>query len=526
MHITQGIYAIPPVWQALSCLAGLTLYSLILYDCRRKNREIRRACLLGAALSLCLIAVLTLVRREAGAATVSLRPFRLLMEAQERPELYRSVVLNIALFLPFGMTLSGAIGDQPPSAIRIALTGIAGAAVSCLVEFLQYRLGLGRTEIDDVICNTIGAVFGALPFVFAKALAEKESSGTERTERGNAQNEGAAESRNEWIDLLKYVSALLIAAIHCNLFRDVSGTLYFAVVNVLCRFAVPFFAMCTGYFLAKWEKKTDDSAASNRLLFRQEKKLVLLYAVWTIVYLLWSIPKWVRTGWFSAHAFLDYAVCAATKGAYVHLWYLLSLILALPLFWLCLKKCKPKQMLALAICLYAVKTIRYAYYIFLPPQAGEALALSDRFPALFDAVFCILPLLLLGAYCSMESRRLSVRRMIIVAVSMLIFLISEKQMLVVLGRSSITYLFFALPLANYVFRAVLTINRPIKNRTLVRTLGTASLFIYCVHPMFAELFAASPTYLRFTLTAVISTLLGLLYASLRGLIAKRKLPQQ
>lgn len=523
MRITQGIYAIPPVWQALSCMAGLTLYTLFLHHCARQNRKIRGWFLLGAALSLCLIACLTLWRRESGEGTLSLHPFEIFREAQEFPELYRSIMLNVALFVPLGMTLPGALGNKIPLGVRIALTVFFGAAVSCLVEFLQYRLRFGKAEIDDVICNTVGVFLGTLPFAVARIRAGKIASGTVQE---TAPKEYSTGQRNDWVDVLKYVSALLIIAIHCNLFQDVNRTLYFAVVNVICRFAVPFFAMCTGYFLAKKERTADNSAAVNRMFLRQEKKLILLYIVWSGVYLLWSIPKWINTGWLSAHAFLDYAVGAATKGAYFHLWYLLSLLLALPLLLLCLKKCKPKQMLALAICLYAVKAIQYAYYVFLPAWAGTALTLLYRLPGLFDAVFCLLPLLLLGAYCAREEVCGSAWKTIAVCSSLLILLISEKLMFTSLGRNDVSYLFLAFPLAYYVFRVVLLIRRPIKNSMLPRRLGAASLFIYCVHPIIIEIIPLSATLLRFAAAAALATLLGLLYAAVKEAFRKKKTREQ
>ena len=38
---------------------------------------------------------------------------------------------------------------------------LIGAAVSCGVEQLQYLHLLGTVEVDDVICNTLGALMGA-----------------------------------------------------------------------------------------------------------------------------------------------------------------------------------------------------------------------------------------------------------------------------------------------------------------------------------------------------------------------------
>ena len=56
-------------------------------------------------------------------------------------------------------------------------------------------------------------------------------------------------TRTNSIDLFKFVAALLVVAIHTEPFRDINDTVNFVFSQILCRSAVPFFAICTGYFL-------------------------------------------------------------------------------------------------------------------------------------------------------------------------------------------------------------------------------------------------------------------------------------
>ena len=53
-------------------------------------------------------------------------------------------------------------------------------------------------------------------------------------------------TRNYTVDLFKFFAALLIIGIHTGPFSDISENVYFFVVNVFCRLAVPFFAICSG----------------------------------------------------------------------------------------------------------------------------------------------------------------------------------------------------------------------------------------------------------------------------------------
>lgn len=101
-------------------------------------------------------------------------------------------------------------------------------------------------------------------------------------------------SRNNTIDFAKFIAALLVVAIHTALFRDVNQTLYIVFNLVVCRLGVPFFAICTGYYLCK---KTKNS--QRFLIWKQEWKLVKIYALWTVLYFLFLIPNWIDIGYLS-----------------------------------------------------------------------------------------------------------------------------------------------------------------------------------------------------------------------------------
>lgn len=48
-------------------------------------------------------------------------------------------------------------------------------------------------------------------------------------------------NRNTTVDFFKYIASLLVVASHTSLFEDISYSLYFVTVQVICRLAVPFF---------------------------------------------------------------------------------------------------------------------------------------------------------------------------------------------------------------------------------------------------------------------------------------------
>lgn len=59
--------------------------------------------------------------------------------------------------LPSGLTLSNALPQKWHRWVRIALTTPVGCILSAGIEYAQYRYALGMAEVDDVICNTLGA---------------------------------------------------------------------------------------------------------------------------------------------------------------------------------------------------------------------------------------------------------------------------------------------------------------------------------------------------------------------------------
>ena len=69
---------------------------------------------------------------------------------------------------------------------------------------------------------------------------------------GNMQ-ENKTKARNNSLDIVKFIAALLVVGVHANFLNDISPTVAKVVNAALGRMAVPFFACVTGYFLTKHE---------------------------------------------------------------------------------------------------------------------------------------------------------------------------------------------------------------------------------------------------------------------------------
>ena len=111
----------------------------------------------------------TLGVRTEGMQEVCVCPFYSLVMAQEQPEVYRSMLMNVFLFVPFGLSISQNTPERWAGRKRFICVVFCSLILSCFVETMQFFLCLGRTEVDDIIMNTLGGAIGA-----ASVFGEKD----------------------------------------------------------------------------------------------------------------------------------------------------------------------------------------------------------------------------------------------------------------------------------------------------------------------------------------------------------------
>ncbi len=130
----------------------------------------RRGNLILAVLMAGAILYATILTRSEGSIGLILTPFATFTAAQQQPELYREMLMNVFLFFPLGLTLSNGLPRKWHRWGRIVLTTLVGYILSTGIEYAQYRYALGMAEVDDVICNTLGAFIGSTSLLIAHAI--------------------------------------------------------------------------------------------------------------------------------------------------------------------------------------------------------------------------------------------------------------------------------------------------------------------------------------------------------------------
>ena len=151
-RIAIGMIILVIFWATLKNLAGKSLWWGLF----------NAAVFLGTVAA---ILYMTVLARGEDPQVPVLLPFHSFMEAKIQPELYRSMLMNIFLFEPIGLSLPNIL---PKKAHPVAATVVFALFLSIGIEVSQFYFHLGRCETDDVIMNTLGAAIGAAAYGLVK----------------------------------------------------------------------------------------------------------------------------------------------------------------------------------------------------------------------------------------------------------------------------------------------------------------------------------------------------------------------
>lgn len=154
-------YAQPMYMVYAEMFAMYLLWTLGMMILRGKAKRIVAA--VFAVFAVGLIVFFTVWGRESKSRELSLIPFISFVNAKTQPEFYRTMYMNVALFIPLGLSLPYALPDKIKH--KVLLTVGVGFVISVGVEAYQYFFSAGRCETDDVLMNTLGTFFGANSFL-------------------------------------------------------------------------------------------------------------------------------------------------------------------------------------------------------------------------------------------------------------------------------------------------------------------------------------------------------------------------
>lgn len=275
------------------------------------------------------------------------------------------------------------------------------------------------------------------------------------------------------LDYFRIIAAAMVVAIHTSPLSIISEKADFIFCRILCRVAVPFFFMVSGYFLY-----ANQSQMKNKVN-RFAKKTAALYVIAILLYL----PINIYNGYFqSKHLLIKFLKDLFFDGTLYHLWYLPAAIMGAYLTIFLFSIGKDFYALLISFGLYLIGLFGDSYYgisvKFAPMKELYDLIfrISDysRNGLFFAPIF-----LVLGGLISRHKKTYSLNTLINGLVISFCFMTAEGIILddFSLMRHDSMYLFL-LPTMFFLFKILLSFNK--KARPALRTI---SMIIYIIHPL-------------------------------------------
>jgi len=251
-------------------------------------------------------------------------------------------------------------------------------------------------------------------------------------------------TRNPSIDIAKYLAAVLVIAIHTHPFKNIWPTMDFFFVEILCRFAVPFFAVCTGYYVSVKGK-----------VGRSLIKIAKLYILWSLVYLVVLMYSWHQSGvdisWAYVLGWFNGAICSYS---FYHLWYLNAMCWGLMAFGLLLSHVKEKYYIPIAICLWLIQIIWYAYDNIMHILPERLCDYMNLFASPTNGITMMLPFLITGWSIRKYEDMLSRKFIIIGMLVSFICLCIEVGSITAAGIERHSFILFTLPCSFFTFACI------------------------------------------------------------------------
>lgn len=288
------------------------------------------------------------------------------------------------------------------------------------------------------------------------------------------------------VDLAKLIGSFLVIAIHTGIFISFSEVLNFCFVNLFCRIAVYFYFIASSYFFFSAIEFHNDKIKKTKDNIKKLKRYVLrvslLYVVWSAIYLVLDIIKWYRLGCLSLANFKGYVLSFFTNSSHYHLWFIISLIYAIPIMYFVLRYLGKRVLLVGSLVLYLIGLVYGSYNFIHPPFQSLYTTFADVWPRMSTVLFNVIPICALIFVCdSIKMKRLPLW---IVSIIMLILFSFEGMLLYYyFPKNASSYIIFTLPTVLFLFVSIKNTPLTIKRSYEIRKLST---IIYCMHPLVIE----------------------------------------
>lgn len=325
------------------------------------------------------------------------------------------------------------------------------------------------------------------------------------------------DSRNSAIDFFKFISAIFVIGIHTRPLAGLSVFADFVSCDIIFRIAVPFFVVCTGFYLSI----KISSASSWTPVKSMVIKLLKLYVCYSLLYFIILVLLWNKEGIFDVGLIIGWIKSFCIGESYYHMWYLSAMVVALLLFYPIVRYVPLSWRIVVILLLWLIGVFNYIYSDVLSLLKPLVIA-YNKCGAFTIALFRVLPLLLLGD--QVACRKISSKVVIMVG---LLFsaagLVIEALCLKNNGAERVSYILFTLPVAFFFFSYVeqLSINS-VRGTMLISRISS---MIYLIHPAIIVLInsvfdLSSHQFMLFVFTTILSIIVSCCFVYLHSLPKK------
>ena len=155
------------MWMIYTAMAALFLiWTIAAAVMRNRSYSVKNKWILFNLIvlvaALLVIAYGTLLTRNEGSRRIIWQIGSMFRTYGVSNEAWRLLVMNCLLFFPFGLALPNLLPQSIPPLWRSILALIVAFLLSSALEQMQYHYALGVTELDDILCNTLGGFVASL----------------------------------------------------------------------------------------------------------------------------------------------------------------------------------------------------------------------------------------------------------------------------------------------------------------------------------------------------------------------------
>lgn len=316
--------------------------------------------------------------------------------------------------------------------------------------------------------------------------------------------------RNNSIDVFKYFCALLVVGIHAHPFEVFGTEAHNIFLDYFSRIAVPFFFIVSGYFYSK-------KLHSGKKPFKAYVgKLLIIWLVWNTAYAIRLSIVNYKKGTLNRDYFVFLIKAYLYRAVSEHLWFIMSLIVAICVLTLVHKLNLEKLYAVGTVGLFLLACFGYGYYI----PIGSKLPLLSKLYA-DDSMFTTVQRLTmfgtgftaLGNIIERHEKALTSKKRgfyIFFAAVCYALYVGEKLALTQAGwGGSMLFTFMLYPLMAFIFLSLLKIPAPSLS-VPAKYLRNASSFTYYAHIMFIYLAGVffSSKLVIYAVVCVVTTLLS------------------